>query len=148
MRPFYLNTKLSDHKDKFTEQTFYKSFSDCETFVDAIMKITKYTDLMAYNQDYTVIENYMEKLKVINSRHSHNEAKNIIEIGIHAPPTDTLHKRYVEDKDQFFNFVYNMSEKYNGITIHYYEEWYQTLYCNWPDVNIPYDGGEPKECNY
>ena len=89
----------------------------------------------------------MEKLKEINSRHSNNEAKNIIEIGFRdAPPADTLHQRYVEDKDKFFNFVYNMSKKYNGITIHYYERWYQSLYCHWPSIRRPYDGGEPKEC--
>ena len=40
-----------------------------------------------------------------------------------------------------------MSKKYNGITIHYFEEWYETLYCTWPKSNIPYDGGEPKKCN-
>ena len=148
LRPFYLNTKLSDHKDKFTDQTFYEKFSDCETFVDALMKITKFSDLIKKKKKYTVVENYMEKLKVINSRHTNNEAKNIIEIGINAPSTDTLHKRYVEDKDKFFNFVYDMSKKYNGITIHYYEEWYQTLYCTWPKTSIPYDGGEPKECTY
>ena len=39
-----------------------------------------------------------------------------------------------------------MSKIYNGITIHYYEKWYETLYCVWPDINIPYDGGEPKNC--
>ena len=148
LRPAWLNTQLSKYKDKFTDQTFYESFSDCETFVDALMKITKYSDLMAYNENYNVVENYMEQLKEINSRHSNNEAKNIIEIGSrNAPKTDTLYQRYIEDKNKFFDFVYNMSEKYNGITIHYYEEWYETLYCNWPDKNIPYDGGEPKNCN-
>ena len=148
LRPAWLNTQLSKYKDKFTDQTFYESFSDCETFVDALMKITKYSDLMAYNENYNVVENYMEQLKEINSRHSNNEAKNIIEMGSrNAPKTDTLYQRYIEDKNKFFDFVYNMSEKYNGITIHYYEEWYETLYCNWPDKNIPYDGGEPKNCN-
>ena len=149
IRPSWLKVKLSDYKNKFTDQTFYNQFSDCETFADALMKITKYSDLMAYNEKYAKVEEYMEKLKEINNRHSNNEAKNIIEIGFKsAPEEDTLHQRYVEDKDKFFNFVYNMSEKYNGITIHYYEEWYETLYCTWPKSSIPYDGGEPKNCTY
>ena len=149
IRPSWLNAKLSNYKDKFTDQTFYESFNDCETFADALMKITKYSDLMAYNEKYAKVEEYMEKLKVINSRHSNNEAKNIIEIGFkNAPSEDTLHQRYVEDKDKFFNFVYNMSVKYDGITIHHYEDWYETLYCIEPDKNIPYDGGEPKNCTY
>ena len=148
LRPFYLYTKLSDIKQHFTDQTFYESFSDCETIADALMKITKFTDLMAYNENYAKVEEYMEDLKKINSRHSNNEAKNIIEIGFKIAPTeDTLHQRYIEDKNKFFDFVYDMSKKYNGITIHYFEEWYETLYCTWPKSNIPYDGGEPKNCN-
>ena len=148
LRPSWLNSRLSPYKEKFTNQTFYEYFSDCETIVDALMKITKYTDLMAYDENYTVVSNYMEKLKTIASRHSNNEAKNIIEIGwgSNVPVDETLHQRYLEDKDQLFNFIYNMAEKYNGITIHYYERWYQSLYCSWPDISKPYDGGEPKEC--
>ena len=42
------------------------------------MKITKFTDLMAYNENYTVVSNYMKNLKTIASRHSNNEAKSII----------------------------------------------------------------------
>ena len=148
LRPYWLNLKMSSIKDQFSDKTFYESFSDCVTLVDALMKITKYTDLMAYNQNYDVVKNYMEKLKTIASRHPDNEAKNIIEIsgGDGVPEDDTLYQRYLEDKDTFFNFVYDMAKQYNGITIHYYETWYQNLYCVWPAINIPYDGGEPKDC--
>ena len=148
LRPYWLNLKMTSIKDQFTDQTFYEKFSDCETLVDAIMKITKYTDLMAYNQNYDIAEGYMKKLKTINSRHPDNEAKNVIEIsgGAGVPEDDTMHQRYLEDKDKFFNFVYNVSKAYNGITIHYYETWYETLYCTWPRSDIPYDGGEPKNC--
>ena len=150
LRPFYLYTKLSDIEHHFTDKTFYESFSDCETIADALMKITKYTDLMAYNENYAKVEEYMEDLKVINSRHNNNEAKNIIEIGwgSNVPVGETLHQRYIEDEDKLFNFVYDMSKKYDGITIHYYERWYQSLYCIWPNANKPYDGGEPKNCTY
>ena len=150
LRPGWLSSKLSNYKKYFTNQTFYESFNDCETLVDALMKVTKYTDLMAYNKDYTVVESYMEKLKEINGRHSNNEAKNIVEIGwgSNVPEDDTMHQRYIEDKDKFFNFVYDMAKRYNGITIHYYERWYQSLYCIWPTESKPYDGGEPKNCTY
>ena len=99
LRPYWLNLKMSSLKEQFTDQTFYESFSDCETLVDALMKITKYTDLMAYNQNYDVVENYMKKLKTINSRHPDNEAKNIIEISGAAgvPEDDTMHQRYLEE---------------------------------------------------
>ena len=149
LRPYWLRLKMEDIKDQFSDKTFFDSFSDCETLVDALMKITPYTDLMAYNQKYETVEGYMEKLKTIASRHPNNEAKNVIEISGKSgvPEDDTLHQRYLEDKDKFFNFVYNMSKKYNGITIHYYEVWYETLYCIWPTINKPYDGGEPKNCN-
>jgi hypothetical protein len=148
LRPYWLNLKMTSIKNQLTDQTFYEKFSDCETLVDAIMKITKYTDLMAYNQNYDIAEGYMKKLKTINSRHPDNEAKNVIEIsgGAGVPEDDTMNQRYLEDKDKFFNFVYNVSKAYNGITIHYYETWYETLYCTWPRSDIPYDGGEPKNC--
>ena len=148
LRPSWLTSRLRKFQDDFTNQTFYELFSDCETLVDALMKITKYTDLMAYDENYTVVSNYMEKLKEINMRHTHNEAKNIIEIGwgSNVPEDETLHQRFLEDKDKLFNFIYDMANKYNGITIHYYERWYQSLYCVWPDIKKPYDGGEPKEC--
>ena len=148
LRPYWLNLKMTSIKDQFTDQSFYESFNDCETLVDALMKVTPYTDLMAYNQKYETVSNYMEKLSIIANRHKNNEAKNIIEIsgGSGVPEDDTLYRRYLEDKDKFFNFIYNMSKIYNGITIHYYEKWYEALYCVWPDINIPYDGGEPKNC--
>jgi hypothetical protein len=148
LRPFWLNYKMSDLKNYFTDNNFYNNFKDCETLVDAIMKVTKFTDLMAYNQDYSVVTGYMEKLKTIASRHPDNEAKNVIEISGEdgVPEDDTLHQRFLEDKDKFFNFVYDSSKKYGGITIHYYETWYKTLYCVWPTINTPYDGGQPKNC--
>ena len=148
LRANWLKSKLYHYEEDFTDKAFYEYFNDCPTIVDALMKITNYTDLMAYNENYTVVESYMEKLKTIASRHSNNEAKNIIEIGwgSNCPVGDTLHQRFLEDKDKLFNFIYDMAEKYNGITIHYYERWYQSLYCHWPSIRRPYDGGEPKEC--
>ena len=148
LRPFWLNIKMKDLKSYFTDESFYNYFNDCETLVDAIMKVTNYTDLMAYSEDYEVVKGYMEKLKIIASRHPDNEAKNVIEIsgGSGVPEEDTLHQRFLEDNDKFFNFVYNSSKTYGGITIHYYETWYETLYCNWPNIKYAYDGGKPKKC--
>ena len=148
LRPFWLNLKMEDLKSYFIDEDFYNTFNDCETLVDAIMKITKFTDLMAYNQDYSIVTEYMEKLKTISSRHPNNEAKNVIEISGEngVPEDDTLHQRFLEDNDKFFNFIYNSSKNYGGITIHYYETWYKTLYCVWPTNKIDYDGGEPKKC--
>ena len=148
LRPFWLNIKMKDLKSYFTDESFYNYFNDCETLVDAIMKVTNYTDLMAYNENYEVVIEYMEKLKIIASRHPKNEAKNVIEISGRSdvPQEDTLHQRFLEDNDKFFNFVYNSSKTYGGITIHYYETWYETLYCIWPNINYAYDGGKPKKC--
>ena len=148
LRPYWLKLKMSSLESQFTDKDFYNSFNDCETLIDALMKVTKYTDLMAYNQNYNIVSGYMEKLKTIAERHPDNEAKNVIEISGEdgVPEDDTLHYRYLEDKDTFFNFVYDMSNKYNGITFHYYEVWYKTVYCVWPSTKEPYDGGEPKDC--
>jgi hypothetical protein len=148
LRPFWLRIKMEDLKSYFNDKNFYNNFNDCETLVDAIMKVTNFTDLMAYNNDYEVVNGYMETLKTIASRHPDNEAKNVIEISGRSDveETDTLNKRFLEDNDKFFNFVYDSSKKYGGITIHYYEAWYETLYCIWPNINKPYDGGKPKKC--
>ena len=88
-------------------------------------------------------------LKNIANRHPENEAKNIIEISGEdgVPKEDTLHNKFVEDNDKFFDFIYETSQKYGSITIHYYETWYKTLYCVWPSTRYAYDGGKPKKCN-
>ena len=114
LRPYWLKLKMSSLESQFTDKDFYNSFNDCETLIDALMKVTKYTDLMAYNQNYNVVSGYMEKLKTIAERHPDNEAKNVIEISGEdgVPVDDTLNNRYLEDKDKFFNFVYDMSNKF------------------------------------
>ena len=149
LRAFWFNIKMKDLKSYFNDQIFYQYFNDCDNLVDAIMKVTNYTDLMAYSNDYTVVTNYMEKLKTVASRHPDNEAKNVIEISgkSDVDEGDTLNKRFLEDNDKFFNFVYDSSKNYGGITIHYYEVWYETLYCIWPNINKEYDGGKPKKCS-
>lgn len=149
LRPFWLRKKMKTLKEYFVDQDFYNTFNDCETLVDAIMKVTKYTDLMAYNEEYSVVNEYMELLKNIASRHPENEAKNIIEISGEdgVPKEDTLHNKFLEDNDKFFDFIYETSQKYGSITIHYYETWYKTLYCVWPSTRYAYDGGKPKKCN-
>ena len=148
LRPFWLNLKMKNLENYFSDKNFYNNFNDCETLVDAIMKVTRFTDLMAYNQNYDVVTQYMEKLKTISSRHPDNEAKNVIEISGEegVPEDDTLHQRFLEDNDKFFDFIYDSSLKYGGITIHYYETWYKTLYFIWPNINKAYDGGKPKKC--
>ena len=148
LRPFWLNLKMNTLKKFFKNRKFFRRFSDCETLVDAIMKVTKFTDLMAYNENYNTVNTYMSKLKNIAKRHPDNEAKNVIEIsgGDGVPAEDTLYQRYMEDKDKLFTFIYDSSKKYGAINIHYFETWYQLLYCVWPRLNIPYEGGQPKEC--
>ena len=149
LRPFWLRKKMKSLKDNFVDQDFYNTFNDCETLVDAIMKVTKYTDLMAYNEEYSVVNEYMELLKEIANRHPENEAKNIIEISGEdgVPNEDTLYYKFSEDNDKFFDFIYESSKKYGSITIHYYETWYKALYCVWPSTRYAYDGGKPKKCN-
>ena len=148
LRPFWLNLKMNTLKKSFKNRKFFRRFSECETLVDAIMKVTKFTDLMAYNENYNTVNTYMSKLKTIAKRHPDNEAKNVIEIsgGDGVPAEDTLYQRYMEDKDKLFTFIYDSSKKYGAINIHYFETWYQLLYCVWPRLNIPYEGGQPKEC--
>ena len=50
LRPSWLTSRLRKFQEDFTNQTFYD-------LLDALMKITRYTDLMAYDENYTVVSN-------------------------------------------------------------------------------------------
>ena len=146
--PFWLDIKMKSLKRYFKDKDFYNSFSDCETLVDAVIKVSSFSDLMAYNEEYPTVREYMEKYRVIHQRHPDKEAKNIVEISGEPdiPQVLSLHKEFMKDRDAFLNFISEASQKYGGITIHYFDVWYKHLYCVWPNYGVPYDGGMPKNC--
>jgi hypothetical protein len=143
LKPGWLNKEMSSLESSFTSADYYKKFKDCETFIDAVMTVTDYSDLMAYSNTYSTIDAFLDKYETIRKRHTSNIAKPVLELDP-AADDDSTYQRYKEDQDNFFNYFVNVSKKFDGVTIHHYTSWYQDLYCEKADSN--YYFGKPKKC--
>ena len=80
LKPGWLNKEMSSLESSFTSADYYKKFKDCETFIDAVMTVTDYSDLMAYSNTYTTIDVFLDKYETIRKRHSSNIAKPVLEL--------------------------------------------------------------------
>jgi hypothetical protein len=144
LKPGWLNTKMENIKDKFDEE-FFKKYKDCETLIDAIMKVTDYSDLMAYDSHYAIIENFLNKYDTIRQRHPYHEAKPVLELDPKIV-TEGIAGEFKNNSTKFFEFLEKVSNRFDGVTIHHYKEWYLDLYCSKPTVDSTYYFGEPKNC--
>ena len=145
LKPGWLNQKMESLEKKFTSSEYFAKFKDCETFIDALMMVTDYSDLMAYSNTYEGINNFLDKYEVIKNRHPDHEAKPVIELDP-SITNDGIYAKYKEDHDTFFNFLNQVSERFDGITIHQYQVWAKDLYCEEQKKYTEYYFGEPKEC--
>ena len=144
LKPGWLYKKMEEVKGKFDEE-YYEKFKDCDTLVDAIMTVTDFSDLMAYDNKYSTIEKYLEEYNIIRNRHPNHVAKpvleldpNIVEEGIAA--------EFKANNTKFFEFLEKVSNQFDGVTIHNYRAWNLDLYCFKPAIDSIYYFGEPKEC--
>ena len=144
LKPGWLYKKMEEVKGKFDEE-YYEKFKDCDTLVDAIMTVTDFSDLMAYDKRYSTIERFLEEYDIIRNRHPNHEAKpvleldpNIVEEGIAA--------EFKANNAKFFEFLEKVSNQFDGVTIHNYRAWNLDLYCFKPTIDSIYYFGEPKEC--
>lgn len=144
LKPGWLNKKMVDLKGEFDAEYFEK-FKDCETFVDAIMTVSDYSDLMAYNNRYSTVERFLDQYEVIKSRHPQHEAKPVLELDP-SIIEDGLYTEYKNDNNKFFEFLEKVSKQFDGVTIHQYTAWNKDLYCYNPTANSEYYFGDPKEC--
>ena len=69
---------MSDLESFFTSVDYYKQFKDCETFIDVIMIVTDYTDLIAYSDNYNNINSFLDKFETIRKKHTSNIAKSYL----------------------------------------------------------------------
>ena len=145
LKPAWLKLSMQSLKDNFDSADYYKKFKDYETFVDAIMTVTDYSDLMAYSNTYDGINNFLDKYEVIRKRHPKHEGKPVIELDPNIK-NDGIYAEYKKDTNKFFRYVNEVSKKFDGITIHQYEKWYLDLYCEKPTKDSKYYFGEPKSC--
>lgn len=144
LKPGWLYKKMEEVKGKFDEE-YYEKFKDCDTLVDAIMTVSDFSDLMAYDKRYSTIERFLEEYDIIRNRHPNHEAKpvleldpNIVEEGIAA--------EFKANNAKFFEFLEKVSNQFDGVTIHNYRAWNLDLYCFKPTIDSIYYFGEPKEC--
>ena len=145
LKPAWLDQDMASLESVFTSADYYKKFKDCKTLVDAFMMVTDYSDLMAYRNTYEKTNILLDKYDVIRKRHTDHEAKPVIELN--PDVTDAgIYAKYKEDHDTFFKYVNEVSQKFDGITIHQYQAWAKDLYCVEQKKDTEYYFGEPKKC--
>ena len=144
LKPGWLYKTMEDIKEKFDEE-YYEKFKDCETLVDAIMTVTDYSDLMAYDYRYSTIERFLNDYEIIKERHPEHEAKPVLELDPNITE-EGISGEFKKDNKQFFEFLEKVSKQFDGVTIHNYKAWNIDLYCFKPAIDSEYYFGEPKEC--
>ena len=144
LKPGWLNKNMVDLKNKF-DQEYFEKFKNCETFIDAIMTVSDFSDLMAYSNSYSTIERFLNKYDEIRKRHPEHEAKPVIELDPNIIE-DGISQEFKKDNGKFFDFLKKVSNQFDGITIHNYIAWNLDLYCFKPTKDSEYYFGEPKSC--
>ena len=141
----WLSVNMNTLEQYFNSSDYYQQFKDCETFAEAIVKVTDYSNIMAFSSDYKTIDQYLDKYKTIIKKYKKHEGKPILELE-KVKKNYSSYQRYLEDSKKFFKYFSDVSKKFDGVTIHHYTTWYQGLYCEIPDEKTEYYFGEPKKC--
>ena len=145
LKPAWLSKTMSSLASYFSSADYYKKFKDCETYVDAIMTVTDYSDVMAYSNKYEIVDTFLEKYDTIRKRHNSHIARPVLELDPKAND-DSTYYRYEEDQNTFFNYFVSVSKRFDGATIHQYTAWYKDLYCDEVKKDSSYYFGGPKKC--
>ena len=141
----WLSINMTTLKQYFNSSDYFDQFKDCETFAEAIVKVTDYSNLMASSNDYNIINQYLDLYKKIIKKYKSHNGKPILELEKVNKDYST-YQRYLEDNTTFFKYFSEVSESFGGVTIHHYTTWYQGLYCEIPGEKSEYYFGEPKAC--
>ena len=145
LKPKWLSVEMATLEEYFTSSDYFKQFKDCETFAEAIVKVTDYSDVMAYSSEYKTIDQYLDKYENIIKKYKSHNGKPVLELEKVIENYST-YQRYLEDNNAFFNYFVNVSKRFDGVTIHHYTTWHEDLYCKNPKDNPEYYFGEPKKC--
>lgn len=144
LKPGWLSKNMADLGEYFSEE-YYKKYGKWETFVDVLMEVTDYSELMAYNAKYETVDKFLTKFEAIRQRHPDHVAKPVLELD-KAAGNDSLYGAFVEDSAKFFKYLAQVSKDFDGVTIHQYQIWNYNLYCVNPKKDTTYYFGEPKKC--
>lgn len=145
LKPAWLTLEMSSLENNFQSSDYFKKFKDCETFAEAVVKVSDYSDVMAYSNKYSNIDYFLDIYENILKRHSSHVGAPVLELEPSFEKYST-YARYKEDKKTFFEYLQKVSKRFNGVTIHQYEHWYQDLYCDKAKKDSEYFFGNPKEC--
>ena len=145
LKPIWLTENMTKLEPYFTSSDYFKKFKDCETFAEAIIKVTDYSDVMAYNSKYKNINKHLDNYEKILKKYSSHIGKPVLELE-KVIENYSIYQSYLENHTEFFNYFVNISKRFDGVTIHHYTTWYEDLYCKNPKNNPEYFFGEPKEC--
>ena len=141
----WLDENMTALQPYFNSSDYFNQFKDCETFAEAIVKVTDYSDIMAFSNNYSTINQYLDKYKKIIKKYKSHNGKPILELE-KVNKSYSTYQRYKEDNKTFFNYFTDVSDKFDGVVIHHYTTWYQGLYCEIPEEKSIYYYGEPKVC--
>lgn len=144
LKPAWLSKKMADLSEYFSEE-YYSKYSKWETFIDVLMEVTDYSELMAYNSKYETVDRFLSQYDTIRKRHPDHVAKPVLETDP-GVPNDGLYGAFVADNAKFFDYLAKVSKDFDGVTIHQYEVWYGNMYCGKPKKDSTYYFGEPKKC--
>ena len=145
IKPKWLSLNMTTLEQYFNSSDYFKQFIDCETFAEAIIKVTDYSNIMASSNDYDIINQYLDIYKKIIKKYKSHKGTPILELEKVIKDYST-YQRYLENNNTFFNYFSDVSKKFGGVTIHHYTTWYQDLYCEFPEEKSEYYFGEPKIC--
>lgn len=141
----WLSESMNSLEQYFNSSDYFQQFKECETFAEAIVKVTDYSNIMAFSNDYNIINKNLDIYKNIIKKYKKHDGKPILELE-KVNKTYSSYQRYLEDNKKFFNYFKDVSKKFGGVTIHHYTTWYQVLYCEYPEEQSEYFYGSPKKC--
>jgi hypothetical protein len=144
IRPGWLYQRMADLRQYF-DPGYYQRFADCETLVDAIMKVSDFSDLMAYDRRYSTVERFLRDYDRIRQRHRGHIAKPCLELDPKIVE-EGLAAEFKRDNNRFYEFLNKVSRQFDGVTIHHYKDWYFDLYCYYPSLTSEYSRGEARRC--
>ena len=145
LKPKWLSVDMASLEQYFTSSDYFKQFKDCETFAEAVVKVTDYSDVMAYSSNYNTINKFLDKYETILKKYKSHIGKPVLELEKVIADYST-YQRYLENNHTFFNYFVNVSKRFDGATIHHYTTWHEDLYCKNPKDKLEYYFGEPKKC--
>ena len=100
---------MSSLEQYFESSDYFKKFKGCETFAETIVKVTNFSDVMAYSDKYSTIDNYLDIYENILKKYTSHVGMPVLELETSIVDYST-YARYKEDKKTFFEYLLKVSK--------------------------------------